>query len=98
MEISDNVIPSSNSEMAKNLLMLGLYFENKNYEDQSAQLVKNVIDDIKKNMGYYSNWAQVMALQIKSPYEIAIVGNKWKEKLSEFQKHYLPNAIYSGRK
>jgi uncharacterized protein YyaL (SSP411 family) len=96
MEISDNVIPSSNSEMAKNLLMLGLYFENKIYEDQSAQLVKNVIDDIKKNLGYYSNWAQVMPLQIKSPYEIAIVGSSWKEKLSEFQKNYLPNAIYLG--
>lgn len=96
MEISDNVIPSSNSEMAKNLLMLGLYFENKNYEDQSVQLVKNVIDDIKKNVGYYSNWAIVMALQIKPPYEIAIVGNNWKEKLSQFHKHYLPNTIFLG--
>ena len=96
MEVSDNVIPSSNSEMAKNLLLLGLYFENKNYEDQSVQLVKNVIDDIKKNPGYYSNWAQVMALQIKSPYEVAIVGNNWQEKLSEFHKYYLPNAIYLG--
>ena len=66
MEISDNVIPSSNSEMAKNLLMLGIYFENKNYEDQSRQLVKNVIEDVKKNLGFYSNWAQVMALQIKA--------------------------------
>jgi len=96
MEVSDNVIPSSNSEMAKNLLILGLYFENKDYEDQSRQLVKNVMDDVKKNLGYYSNWAQVMALQIKSPYEIAIVGDKWKEKLSAFQKHFLPNAIYLG--
>jgi len=96
MEVSDNVIPASNSEMAKNLLYMSLYFENKNYEDQSVQLVKNVIDDVKKNLGYYSNWAQVMALQIKSPYEIAIVGNNWKEKLSEFHKHYLPNTIFLG--
>lgn len=96
MEVSDNVIPSSNSEMAKNLLILGLYFENNNYESQSAQLVKNVIDDIKKTTGYYSNWAQVMVLQIKSPYEVAILGSDWKQKLSEFHKHYLPNAIYLG--
>jgi uncharacterized protein len=96
MEISDNVIPSSNSEMAKNLLILGLYFENKNYEDQSMQLVKNVMDDVKKNLGFYSNWAQVMASQIKSPYEIAIAGSRWKEKLSEFHQHYLPNTIYLG--
>ena len=96
MEVPDNVIPSSNSEMAKNLLLLGLYFENSNYESQSAQLVKNVIDDIKKNPGYYSNWAQVMALQTKSPFEVAILGNEWQQKLSEFHKHYLPNTIYLG--
>ncbi|MEP6926514.1 MAG: thioredoxin domain-containing protein [Ginsengibacter sp.] len=96
MEVSDNVIPSSNSEMAKNLLVLGLYFENKDYAEQSEQLVKNVIEDVKKNLGYYSNWAQVMTLQIKPPYEIAIAGSNWKEKLSEFHKHYLPNSIYLG--
>jgi uncharacterized protein len=96
MEVSDNVIPSSNSEMAKNLLLLGLYIENNNYAEQSTQLVKNVIDDIKKNTGYYSNWAQVMALQIKSPYEVAILGSRWREKLSEFHKHYLPNIIFMG--
>jgi uncharacterized protein YyaL (SSP411 family) len=96
MEISDNVIPSSNSEMAKNLLALGLYFESKKYEDQSVQLVKNVIDDIKKTTAYYCNWAQAMVLQMKPPYEVAIVGNNWQEKLKEFHKHYLPNAIYLG--
>lgn len=96
MEISDNVIPSSNSEMAKNLLLLSLYFENNQYEEQSAQMVKNVSDDIKKNPGYYSNWAQVMALQIRVPYEVAIVGNSWQQKLSSMQKNYLPNTIYLG--
>ncbi len=96
MEVADNVIPSSNSEMAKNLLLLSLYFENENYKNQSAQLVKNVIEDMKKTPGYYSNWAQALALQIKEPYEIAIAGNEWKEKLSEFHKHYLPDAIYLG--
>ena len=49
--------------MARNLLMLGLYFENKNYEDQSLQLGENGKDDVKKNLGYCSTWAQVMALQ-----------------------------------
>ena len=96
MEVSDNVIPSSNSEMARNLLLLGLYFENENYEGQSMQLVKNVADDVKKNLGFYSNWAQVMALQVRPPYEIAIAGSNWKEKLLEFHQHYLPNTIYTG--
>jgi hypothetical protein len=96
MEVTDNVIPASNSEMAKNLYLLGLYFEDKNYEDQAAQSVKNVIVEIKKNLNYYSNWAQALILQTYSPNEIAIVGNDWKEKLAEFQKEYFPNNIYSG--
>ena len=96
MEVSDNVIPSSNSEMAKNLLLLSLYFENNKYEDQSVQMVKNVSNDTQKNTGYYSNWAQVMALQIQPPYEVAIVGNDWQQKLSALQKNYLPNSIYLG--
>ena len=96
MEISDNVIPSSNSEMAKNLLLLSLYFENNKYEAQSAQMIKNVSEEIEKNPGYYSNWAQVMALQIRPPYEVAIVGNDWQPKLSLLQQKYLPNTIYLG--
>ncbi|MDQ2718630.1 MAG: thioredoxin domain-containing protein [Bacteroidota bacterium] len=96
MEVTDNVIPSSNSEMTKNLFLLSSFFENKNYEKQAVQLLKNVTDDVKKNLGYYSNWAQAVALQIFEPYEVAIVGKNWKEKLAEFQKKYLPNVIYSG--
>jgi len=95
-EVSDNVIPSSNSEMAKNLLLLGLYFENDEYHEQSLQMVKNVSADIEKNPGYYSNWAQVMAMQIRPPYEVAIVGNDWQQKLVEMQKNYLPHTIYLG--
>jgi uncharacterized protein YyaL (SSP411 family) len=58
--------------------------------------VKNVIDDIKKTPGYYSNWAQAFALQIHKPYEVAIIGNNWEEKLLEFHQQYLPNTIFMG--
>jgi uncharacterized protein YyaL (SSP411 family) len=96
MEVTDNVIPSSNSEMAKNLFLLSNYFDNKNYQEKSVQLIKNVADDIRKNLGYYSNWAQAMALPIFDVIEIVIVGKEWKEKLRDLQRNYLPNAIYSG--
>lgn len=96
MEVTDNVIPSSNSEMAKNLFLLGMYFESKVYEDQSIQLIKNVADDIKENLNYYSNWAQALVFQVHSPYEVAITGQDWNKKLVELQKNYMPNVIYSG--
>ena len=59
-------------------------------------MIKNVSDEIEKNPGFYSNWAQAMALQIRPPYEVAIVGNDWQTKLSLLQKKYLPNTIYLG--
>ena len=95
-EITDNVIPSSNSEMAKNLFLLSLYFDDKGYEEKSLQLIKNVSQDLKNNLNYYSNWAQALILQVLPPIEIAIVGKEWKEKLKQFQKKFLPNVIYSG--
>jgi hypothetical protein len=75
---------------------LSQYFDNKVYEEISMQLIKNVFDDLTKNLGYYSNWAQAMLLQVYQAIEIAIVGKDWKEKLLQFQKNYLPNIIYSG--
>ena len=96
MEVTDNVIASSNSEMAKNLFLSGMYFENDSYTEQYIQMVKNVSDDIKKNVQYYSNWAQALLFQVYSIYEIAIVGENYKEKLIEFQKSYHPDLLYSG--
>jgi uncharacterized protein len=95
-EITDNVIPSSNSEMAKNLFLLSLYFDDKNDEEKSLQLIKNVLQDLKNNLNYYSNWAQALILQVFPAIEIAIAGNDWKEKLQQFQKKFFPNVIYSG--
>ena len=96
MEVTDNVIPSSNSEMAKNLFLLSQYFDNKEFEKKSVQLIKNVSEDVIKNLGYYSNWAQAMLLQVYPPIEIAIVGKDFHEKLMQVQRKFLPNTIYSG--
>ncbi len=96
MEVTDNVIPSSNSQMAKNLFVLSLYFDDNKYEKQAIQLVKNVFEDVKKNLGYYSNWAQAATFQIFTATEVAIVGKECKEKLNHLQQNYLPGVIYLG--
>jgi uncharacterized protein YyaL (SSP411 family) len=41
MEVADNVIPSSNSEMAKIYSFLGLYFDNADYSQKSKQMLTN---------------------------------------------------------
>lgn len=95
-ETTDNVMPSSNSEMAKNLFRLGLYFENIDYTKEAHQMLKNMKADAVKNPAYHSNWGQVLFLYIYPPVEIAIAGEKWQEKLIEFEKEFMPGSIFLG--
>ncbi len=98
MEITDNVIPSSNSEMAKNLFVLGQYFFNDSYIAMSKQMLNNVKQDALKNGPYFANWDILMAWFASQPFEVAIVGNDYEAKLKEFDAHYLPDVFMSGGK
>ena len=50
MEITDNVIPSSNSEMAMNLFLLGNYFNDESYIQKASQMLTNVQKDLHQNI------------------------------------------------
>ncbi|HUX58169.1 MAG TPA: thioredoxin domain-containing protein [Bacteroidales bacterium] len=96
MEITDNVIPSSNSEMAKNLFLLGHYFNNDLYIQQAKQMLINVKTDLSKNISYYSNWA-ILAIHFIQPlYEVAIIGKDWNRIRKDLDNNYLPDAIFLG--
>lgn len=60
MEINDNVIPSTNSIMANNLLSLSLLADNLEYEAMSKQMLQNVIDGMEQYGSGYSNWALLL--------------------------------------
>jgi uncharacterized protein YyaL (SSP411 family) len=47
-EIMDGVIPASNSVMARNLKKLGLFFDQEEYLDISAQMLRNIVPHLAK--------------------------------------------------
>jgi uncharacterized protein YyaL (SSP411 family) len=96
MEISDNVIPSSNSVMAKNLYVLGQLFYNENYINMSAQMFHNVKADMINHPSYYANWASLACWLNEEPFEIAIVGDNFEKVRTEFDQQYLPNVLFLG--
>lgn len=98
MEISDNVIPSSNSEMAKNLFLLGHYFPQENYLSISKQMLVNVQNNAHQNMFYYANWGRLELNFVSSFYEVAIVGHDLIHKRKELDHYYLPNIVLLGSK
>ena len=98
MEVADNVIPSSNSEMAKNLFLLGHFFYNEDYINKAKQMLVNVEEDVQRNIFFYANWGSVQALFTSPLNEIAIVGDDFMVKRKQFDGHYLPNVIFLGGK
>ena len=95
-EVTDNVMPSSNSQMAKNLFMLGQYFYNDDYIQKSKKMINNVKQNALDKGVYFANWDVLMAWFAEKPYEVAILGKEFESKQKEFNKHYLPNALFSG--
>jgi len=96
MEIYDNVIPSSNSIMAKNLFLLGTLLNKDNYIQISKQMLSNTIIQMEKYTSAFSNYASLL-LKINLPfYEVAIVGDKAQQLCSELNKTYFPNKITIG--
>ncbi len=92
-EIADNVIPASNSSLAKSLFYLGKYYGEKKYNDIALQMLSNVKDAIPGYGSSYSNWAILMLHQVTPFYEIAITGEETLGTCSELSQHYLPNTI-----
>ena len=96
MEVTDNVIPSANSQMAKNLFILGHYFYNEDHIEKSKGMLYNVKKNALISNSYYANWDILMAWFASEPYEVAIVGNEFEAIRKEFDNYYLPNVFFSG--
>lgn len=96
IEVSDNVISSGNSIMAKVLFQLGTLLYKTEYINLSKQMLDNVQSKINQQARFYANWLQVATLFNQDPYEIAIVGKDAKLVRSNFKDYFLPNAMFLG--
>ncbi|WP_277480419.1 thioredoxin domain-containing protein [Catalinimonas alkaloidigena] len=96
MEVSDHVIPASNSVMAHVLYRLGLLYDHAPFLEQSKQMLEQVQPEITEGGAYYANWARLLGLQVYEPYEIAVVGEEFREKSRSLQQKYLPTALFMG--
>ncbi|TBN01850.1 thioredoxin domain-containing protein [Hyunsoonleella flava] len=92
----DNVIPASNSIMAKDLFKLNHYFDNKIFEKTAMTMLNNVKPEMSQYPTAFSNWFDLMLNYTNPFYEVAIAGTKAKEKVSELNQYYIPNKLIAG--
>ena len=97
-ELSDNVIPGSNSSMARALFHLGTFLYRPDYLKTAEQMMKNMDATLseQERPSFFSNWCQLFQDLVQAPYEIAIVGENWAPIHQELSRHYLPNALLLG--
>jgi uncharacterized protein YyaL (SSP411 family) len=98
MEVTDNVIPASNSEMAKNLFVLGTYLAKDDYMNMARQMLNNVRTATLKGGAYYANWDTLMSWFASPPYEVAILGDAYATIRKAFNTKYFPNVFFTGGK
>ncbi len=95
-EIFDNVIPASNSAMARNMYKLGLFL----YKEDWKELAESMLSRIKRILltepSYLSNWACLYADLAGTTAEIAITGMDSLRRRKELDRPYLPNKVMAG--
>jgi uncharacterized protein YyaL (SSP411 family) len=94
IEIHDNVIPSSNSVMAKNMFRLSYLLDRPDYLKTAQEMLGLVIGHMADYPSGYSNWSQLMLDLTGTHFEVVITGDHAIDSLHELQKHHLPNVIF----
>jgi len=97
-EVADNVIPASNSVLARVLFRLGHYHDNSSYIGRALQMLRQMEQELAGGGPYYANWALLLGLVVFPSHEVAITGEKATAKSLELQKNYLPTAMFLGGK
>ncbi len=96
MELLDNVIPSSNSSIAKSLFVLGIYLEKETYKERSKQMLANVYERMLKVSSYHFNWGQLFFYLANSTYELVIMGDLAMDEKQKIESLFLPNVLIAG--
>ena len=97
-ELFDNVIPSSNSAMARNLHQLGLLLDRADYRERAVAMLTKMIPLIQADPSYLSNWACLYTELATPTAEIAIVGPDCHDTMLELNQQYYPNKLLVGTK
>ncbi|WP_224488605.1 thioredoxin domain-containing protein [Robertkochia flava] len=93
VEKSDNVIPASNSVMAKNLFTLGAIFGNEAYNTLATQMLGQMREDFMAYPYSHANWLD-LALNYEMPFrEVAVTGPGAIAASLRLQERYLSNTL-----
>jgi len=95
-EIFDNVIPSSNSEMAHALFRLGKMTDHTEFLAHSERMLSRMKPMLDEVIGDLAHWARLHANLTYPLAEVVFVGSDALPMRREFVSRYIPNKITMG--
>ncbi|WP_309641763.1 thioredoxin domain-containing protein [Flavobacterium sp.] len=94
-ETEDNVIPASNSIIAKNLYRLSIYFNHSYYEKISTEMIHKIIPNIDYPSAF-SNWLDAFLNLSPQQKELAICSKDAVLFSAQYNQEYIPNVVIAG--
>ncbi len=95
-EIFDNVIPASNSVMARNLWHLGIMLDREEWKTMARDMTLSLGHLITSEPNYMSNWGIVYTEIRKGIAEVVIAGAHAETVRNEFHRYYEPFTLTLG--
>jgi hypothetical protein len=97
-EIFDNVIPSSNAIMARNLFYLGTLLYHDPYLERAREMVSPLSNLMAQEPEYLSQWSS-LAMEMTAQFsEVVIIGPEYEDFSAAFHRMYWPNLVISAAK
>lgn len=95
-EVFDNVIPGSNSVMARNLFHLGIILDRDDWKQLARTMTSKLLELISTEPVYMCHWAVLLSELIHEPAEVVITGPQALAVRQQLQAHYFPFTITLG--
>jgi uncharacterized protein len=96
IEITDNVIPASNSSLARSLHKLGLLYENPEHHAIAKRMLFNVTEKMTRYPSAFSNWGILLLNWVYPFHSLVITGKKFRLFGKELKSQFRPNVLLAG--
>ncbi|MBI1306047.1 MAG: DUF255 domain-containing protein [Bacteroidetes bacterium] len=96
IEYFDNVIPSANSVMCRNLIKLDKYFDLPHFRNSADEMLRKIAPGIAQYASGYSNWMHAIFDQYDSGTELVVTGANAINAAKDFRKYYLPDVVLAA--
>lgn len=92
-EMHDNVMPASNSVMARVLFYMANFYENAEWGRRSSLMLNDMRKSLDQYSSSFTNWGILLLHHINPFHTIAVAGHDALNKSAQLAAHYLPDSI-----